>query len=61
MTERIANKPVRPHGPLQPPTDWSFRDADMGRFFAFCCIVLPLRRYREHQAQQVESSEVIPV
>ncbi|WP_412075422.1 hypothetical protein ACLF6K_05745 [Streptomyces xanthophaeus] len=61
MTERIAIKPIRPHGPPQPPTDWSFWDADVGRFFACCCIVLALRLYREHQAQQVEASEVMPV
>ncbi|KAB7839510.1 hypothetical protein [Streptomyces mobaraensis] len=61
MTERIAIKPIRLQAPPQPLTDWSFWGADVGHFFACCCIVLPLRLYREHQARQVETPEAVPV
>jgi hypothetical protein len=60
MTERIDIKPARPHAPLPPLRDSSFWDAGMGGIFTCYCIVLALRLYRGHQAQQIEASEVMP-
>ncbi|MFJ2778080.1 hypothetical protein [Kitasatospora sp. NPDC087315] len=60
MTERIDLKPARPRAPLRPLRDSSFWGADVGGIFTCYRIVLGLRLYRGHQAQQIKASEVMP-